>query len=145
VVRTEDMGHTSGWADSLEKCVTDGIETEICEFGGQRSFYGGGAVSTRFRGSAWPSSTGSIGPPRRDAPRSDRPRPLPQDGMAPERAQTLIHLLPHRHREKLRSSRPQSRQLTGRHLQTLPRARHRRHKWGQSSRIHLFRCHGADS
>lgn len=31
---TEDMGYTSDWADALEKCVTDGTETEICEFGG---------------------------------------------------------------------------------------------------------------
>ena len=41
---TEDMGYTSNWADALEKCVTDGTETTICEFRGQRSFYGGGAV-----------------------------------------------------------------------------------------------------
>ncbi len=41
---TEDMGYTSNWADALEKCVTDGTETAICEFRGQRSFYGDGAV-----------------------------------------------------------------------------------------------------
>ena len=41
---TEDMGYTSNWADTLEKCVTDGTETAIWEFGGQRSFYGDGAV-----------------------------------------------------------------------------------------------------
>ena len=41
---TEDMGYTSNWAGILEKCVTDGTETAICEFGGQRSFYGDGAV-----------------------------------------------------------------------------------------------------
>jgi hypothetical protein len=53
MVRTEDMGYkltgnigyTSNWADALGKCVTDGTETEIYEFGGQRSFYGDGAVS----------------------------------------------------------------------------------------------------
>ena len=38
--KTEDMGNTIEWADALEKRVTDGRKTEICEFGAERSLYG---------------------------------------------------------------------------------------------------------
>jgi hypothetical protein len=52
-VRTEDIGnkltdhigYTSNWADALEKCVTDGTETTICEFGRDESFYGYGSLT----------------------------------------------------------------------------------------------------
>jgi hypothetical protein len=30
---TGDMGHTSNWADALEKCAINGAETAVCEFG----------------------------------------------------------------------------------------------------------------
>ena len=51
-VRTEDMGNTKtgemgntiDWADALEKRVTDGRKTEVCEFGAERSLYGERAV-----------------------------------------------------------------------------------------------------
>ena len=41
---TGDMGHASNWADALGKCVIDGTETAICEFGGEWSFYGDRAL-----------------------------------------------------------------------------------------------------
>ena len=39
------MGYTSNWADALDKCVSDGSKTAICEFAGEGSFYGDGALS----------------------------------------------------------------------------------------------------
>ena len=41
---TEDIGYTSNWADALEKCVSDGSKTAVCEVGAERSFYGNGAL-----------------------------------------------------------------------------------------------------
>ena len=41
---TGDMGHASNWADALGKCVINGIETAIFEFGGECSFYGDRAL-----------------------------------------------------------------------------------------------------
>ena len=41
---TGDMGYTSNWANALEKCVINGTETAICEFGGEWSFYGDEAL-----------------------------------------------------------------------------------------------------
>ena len=38
------MGYVSNWHDALEKCVIDGKETAVCEFGWERSFYGDGAL-----------------------------------------------------------------------------------------------------
>jgi hypothetical protein len=37
---TGDMGNSVGFENALEKRVTNGRETEICEFDGERSLYG---------------------------------------------------------------------------------------------------------
>lgn len=41
---TGKMGYTSNWADALEIYVIDGTKTAVCEFGGEGSFYSGGAL-----------------------------------------------------------------------------------------------------
>jgi len=41
---TGDIGNSIGCENALEKRVTNGRETEICEFDGERSLYGERAV-----------------------------------------------------------------------------------------------------